>query len=175
MDLDGFLIESEVKESSIPNAGKGRFFLKNYNKGKVIRIQELETDLHVFKDINDIKQVDEDLILNFGHSRCKNSDIDTDYVYVNKQPLFTNHSSNHNISFQIQAGKKLTYLTRDVKAGEEMLQNYEEYSINTWFENYLHSQGKKSLREFGIEFNNEHSNNEHSNNESFNNEIEIEF
>ena len=54
MDLDGFLIESEVKESSIPNAGKGRFFLKNYNKGKVIRIQELETDLHVFKDINDI-------------------------------------------------------------------------------------------------------------------------
>tara|TARA_B100000945_G_C20322008_1_gene568124 strand:+ start:275 stop:772 length:498 start_codon:yes stop_codon:yes gene_type:complete len=159
MDLGGFLIESEVSESSIPNAGKGRFFLRDYEKGKVVRIQEIETDLHIFKNIQEIRSADEDLILNFGHSRCQNSDINTDYVYVNKQPLYTNHSSNNNISFQIRAGKKLTFLTRDVKAGEEMLQNYEEYTINTWFEDYLHTQGKKSLREFGIEFNKDNMNN----------------
>ena len=159
MDSDGFFIESEVKDSCIPNAGKGRFFSRDYEKGKVVRIQEIETDLLIFKNIQEIRSADEDLILNFGHSRCQDSDINTDYVYVNKQPLYTNHSSNNNISFQIQAGKKLTYLTRDVKAGEEMLQNYEEYAINTWFEKYLHTQGKKSLREFGIEFNKEDVNN----------------
>ena len=159
MDLGGFLIESEVSESSIPNAGKGRFFLRDYEKGKVVRIQEIETDLHIFKNIQEIRSADEDLILNFGHSRCQNSDINTEYVYVNKQPFYTNHSSNNNISFQIRAGKKLTFLTRDVKAGEEMLQNYEEYTINTWFEDYLHTQDKKSLREFGIEFNKDNMNN----------------
>lgn len=159
MDSDGFFIESEVKDSCIPNAGKGRFFSRDYEKGKVVRIQEIETDLLIFKNIQEIRSANEDLILNFGHSRCQDSDINTDYVYVNKQPLYTNHSSNNNISFQIQAGKKLTYLTRDVKEGEEMLQNYEEYAINTWFEKYLHTQGKKSLREFGIEFNKEDMNN----------------
>tara|TARA_Y100000996_G_scaffold224277_1_gene176430 strand:- start:15050 stop:15547 length:498 start_codon:yes stop_codon:yes gene_type:complete len=159
MDSGGFFIESEVKDSCIPNAGKGRFFSRDYEKGKVVRIQEIETDLLIFKNIQEIRLADEDLILNFGHSRCQNSDINTDYVYVNKQPLYTNHSSNNNISFQIQGGKKLTYLTRDVKAGEEMLQNYEEYAINMWFEKYLHTQGKKSLREFGIEFNKDNMNN----------------
>ena len=160
MDSDGFFIESEVKDSCIPNAGKGRFFSRDYEKGKVIRIQEIETDLLIFKNIQEIRSADEDLILNFGHSRCQNSDINTDYVYVNKQPLYTNHSSNNNISLQIQGGKKLTYLTRDVKAGEEMLQNYEEYTANIWFENYLHTKCKKSLREFGIEFNKDNTNKE---------------
>ena len=32
-------------------------------------------------------------------------------------------------------------------------------AINMWFEKYLHTQGKKSLREFGIEFNKEDMNN----------------
>jgi len=160
MDYAGFLIESKIADSYIANAGKGRFFLKNYEKGTTVRIQDLETDLNIYKNIQEIQNADQEHILNFAHSRCKDSDINTQYMYVNKVPFYTNHSLNNNISFQIRAGKKLTYITRDVKAGEEMLQNYEDYTINPWFEEYLHSIGEKSLREFGVEQNKFTTNNE---------------
>ena len=153
MEDDGFLIETEVKQSAIPGGGKGRFFSRDCESGKIIRIQDMTTDLKVYKTVAEIVAENKDLVLNFAHTRCKDSDIETDYVYVNKVPFFTNHSSSNNISFRIRTGKKLTYATRDVKAGEEMLQNYEEYTPVAWFENYLHANDKVSLREFGSKFN----------------------
>lgn len=149
----GFLIETEIKHSSIPGAGRGRFFAHDCLVGKIIRIQDMDTDLNIYKNVADIVCENKDLVLNFAHSRCKDSDIDSTHVYVNKIPFYTNHSSTNNISFRIRTGKKLTYAIRDVEAGEEMLQNYEEYTTVPWFENYLHSIDKVSLREQGIKYN----------------------
>jgi hypothetical protein len=149
----GFLIETEVKHSSIPGAGRGRFFAHDCLVGKIIRIQDMDTDLNIYKNVADIVSENKELVLNFAHSRCKDSDIDSTHVYVNKIPFYTNHSSTNNISFRIRTGKKLTYTTRDVKAGEEMLQNYEEYTPVPWYENYLFSIDKISLRELGIKYN----------------------
>ena len=153
MDKDGFLIKSEVKQSSIPGAGRGRFFSQSCKSGDIIRIQDVNSDLKVYKNIEDIENENNDLVMNFAHSRCKDSDIETDHIYVNKAPFFTNHSSTNNISFRIRTGKKLTYATRDVQAGEEMLQNYEEYTPVGWYEDYLHSNDQISLRELGIKYN----------------------
>lgn len=153
MDNDGFFIKSEVKQSSIPGAGKGRFFLQACKCGDIIRIQDINSDLNIYKNIQDIENENNDLVMNFAHSRCQDSDIDTDHIYVNKTPFFTNHSSTNNISFRIRTGKKLTYATRDVQAGEEMLQNYEEYTPVSWYEDYLHLNDKISLRELGIKYN----------------------
>lgn len=153
MECDGFLIKTEVKHSIIPGAGRGRFFTHDCLAGKVIRIQDMNTDLNIYKNVSDILLENTDLVTNFAHGRCKDSDIDSTHVYVNKIPFYTNHSSNNNISFRIRTGKKLTYTTCHVKAGEEMLQNYEEYTPVTWYENYLYSIDKISLRELGIKYN----------------------
>jgi SET domain-containing protein len=110
-------------------------------------------DLNVYKSVADVVVENSELVLNFAHGRCRDSDIDTDHVYINKIPFYTNHSSDNNISFRIRTGKKLTYAIRDVEAGEEMLQNYEEYTTVPWFENYLRSIDKVSLRELGIKYN----------------------
>ena len=145
-----FLVKTEIKESTIPNAGKGRFFCNNYNKGQLVRVQSIDSDLHVFKNVSELKAVDEDLILNFAYTRCYDSDVQTTDVYVNKERLFTNHSSNNNVAFKYMGNNKYTYTTRDVNAGEEMFQNYNDYTPVRWFEDYLHSIGKTSLREFAL-------------------------
>jgi|TARA_B110000240_G_C13171599_1_gene313860 hypothetical protein len=153
MSDSGFLIDTELKRSSILGAGIGRFFTQPCEKGNIVRIQDMVVDLEVYKSVADLMVANNDLVLNFAHGRCCDSDIDTDHIYINKIPFYTNHSSHNNISFRIRDGKKLTYAIRDIQAGEEMLQNYEEYTTIPWFENYLHSIDKISLREFGIKYN----------------------
>lgn len=153
MGGDGFLIDTEVKRSFISGAGNGRFFTQACEQGKIIRIQDLVDDLNVYKSVADVVVENSELVLHFAHGRCRDSDIDTDHVYINKIPFYTNHSSDNNISFRIRTGKKLTYTIRNVQPGEEMLQNYEEYTEVPWFEKYLHTIDKVSLREMGIKYN----------------------
>jgi len=153
MEDGGFLIKTELKDSIIPGAGRGRFFSQDCLAGKIVRIQDMNTDLNIYKNVSDIMRENTELVINFAHGRCKDSDIDSSHVYINKLPFYTNHSANNNISFRIRTGKKITYTTCDVKTGEEMLQNYEEYTPVPWYETYLYSLDKISLRELGIKYN----------------------
>ena len=59
--------------------------------------------------------------------------------------------NDNNITFQYNGDQKITYTTKNVKKDDEVFQNYCEYTQVPWFENYLHSKGKFSLREFGME------------------------
>ena len=156
LDKDDFLIKTYVKKSSIPEAGDGRFFSNDCKAGTIIRVQSIENDLTKISNIRDILVTDENLIDNFAHSKTVTDDYDTsDTVYINKKPLFTNHSNDNNITFQYIGDQKITYTTKKVKKHDEIFQNYCEYTKVPWFENYLHSKGKFSLREFGMELNNE--------------------
>ena len=65
MDKDGFLIKSEVKQSSIPGAGRGRFFSQSCKSGDIIRIQDVNSDLKVYKNIVDIENENNNLVMNF--------------------------------------------------------------------------------------------------------------
>ena len=154
LDKDDFLISTYVKKSSIPEAGDGRFFSNDCKAGTIIRVQSIEKDLTKINSIEDMNNIDENLIDNFAHSKTINDDCNTsDTIYINKKPLFTNHSNDNNISFQYINDQKITYTTKDVKKNEEIFQNYCEYTKVPWFEEYLHSKGKISLREFGMQFN----------------------
>jgi hypothetical protein len=156
LDKDDFLIKTYVKKSSIPEAGDGRFFSNDCKAGTIIRVQSIENDLTKISNIRDILVTDENLIDNFAHSKTITDNYYTsDTVYINKKPLFTNHSNDNNITFQYIGDQKITYTTKKVKKHDEIFQNYCEYTKVPWFENYLHSKGKFSLREFGMELNNE--------------------
>lgn len=156
LDKDDFLIKTYVKKSSIPEAGDGRFFSNDCKAGTIIRVQSIEKDLTKISNIHDISVTDENLIDNFAHSKTVTDDYDTsDTVYINKKPLFTNHSNDNNITFQYNGDQKITYTTKNVKKDDEVFQNYCEYTKVPWFEDYLHSKGKYSLREFGMELKSE--------------------
>ena len=156
LDKDDFLIKTYVKKSSIPEAGDGRFFSNDCKAGTIIRVQSIEKDLTKISNIRDISVTDENLIDNFAHSKTVTDDYDTsDTVYINKKPLFTNHSNDNNITFQYNGDQKITYTTKNVKKDDEVFQNYCEYTKVPWFEDYLHSKGKYSLREFGMELKSE--------------------
>lgn len=141
-------IQTEIKPSTIPGAGKGRFFKQDHLAGEIVRVQSIDDDLFVFSCVDDFKNTDIELICNFSHTRCLDSDIECDDVYINKKPLYTNHSINHNICFKFVGDKKITFISRNVVAGEEMFQNYTHYRKVDWFEDYLRSINKQSLREF---------------------------
>ena len=73
---------------------------------------------------------------------------------MNFPPMYTNHSRDPNVSMHYNITEKLTILERDVIDGEEMVQDYAEYSEVKWFEDLLVEKGvKQSIRQFGIEFN----------------------
>jgi hypothetical protein len=144
---DNIHIKTEITDSGIPGAGMGRFFKEDCKKGTIVRVQSIDSDLHVFNNLDELKQANLDTVLNFAHTRSSDSDVETSEVFINKQCLYTNHSKDNNIAFKFMENKKITYTTRDVKSGEEMFQNYNDYTPVSWYENYLHTIGKISLRE----------------------------
>lgn len=146
-----FLIKTIVKPSTIKDAGKGRFFVEDQKKGTIIRKQIINSDsLHVIKNREELKKYDLYLLMHFGHSKPKHSKLNTNYVYLNFPPMNTNHSEDSNIDFIYSNSEKITYLTKDVKAGEEIFQNYRNFEKIEWFENYLHEKNLISARELGV-------------------------
>ena len=61
----------------------------------------------------------------------------------------TNHSIYNNIDFEYNDTEKITYVTRDVYAGEEIYQNYCNFDKCDWFEEFLHDHSMLSARELG--------------------------
>jgi len=150
-----FLIPTIIKTSNIKNAGSGRFFIENHKKGTIIREQIINSDsLHVIKNKEECKKYDIELLKHFGHSLPNNSEIKTNYVYINFPPMNTNHSLDNNIDFLFKDNKKITFLIKDVKSGEEILQNYSNFRKVDWFEDYLHENNLISARELGNLINN---------------------
>lgn len=149
---DDFLVKTYIKESSIPSAGNGRFFSQDCKSGCIIRVQSIEKDLIKINNINEISNIDRNLIHNFAHSKTITDDCDvSNIVYINKEPFFTNHSNDNNISFQYINDQKITYTTKNVRKNDEVFQDYSQYTKVPWFEEYLKTLGRKSLRELGIE------------------------
>ena len=62
----------------------------------------------------------------------------------------TNHSEDNNIDFLYTNNEKITYITKDVKSGDEIFQNYRNFEKVDWFEEYLHEKDLISARELGI-------------------------
>ena len=148
--MSDFFIKTIIQPSSIQGAGTGRFFVEDHNKGTIIRKQKMGSDnLHVIKNKDELDKYNLQLLKHFGHSKPKHSEIKTNYIYLNFPPMNTNHSEDNNIDFIYVHNEKITYLTKDVKAGDEIFQNYRNFERVYWFEEYLHEKGEISARELG--------------------------
>ena len=150
-----FLIESEVKLSSICDAGNGRYFLEDCEQDTIIRTQLIGSDeLYLFKNEKNLEVLNMDHLQNYGHSVPK--EYENDYenmILLNDPPLFTNHSKESNIYFIYKNDTKYTLTSKCVKKGDEMYQDYTIYKKIDWFEDFLNKQNRKSLRIFGNEIN----------------------
>lgn len=136
--MESFKIKTIIKKSLIENAGNGRFFDDDYKKGTLVREQEFSSDeLIVLKSIEDIKKFDvtKNELIHFCHSIPNNHDSNN-VIYLNRPPMVTNHSEDPNI-YYVYSDKKRTYTLRDVKKGEEMYQNYNQFTEVKWFTDYL--------------------------------------
>tara|TARA_B100001996_G_C18545257_1_gene548615 strand:+ start:404 stop:880 length:477 start_codon:yes stop_codon:yes gene_type:complete len=150
---DQWKVETEIKTSSIINAGTGRFFCKNYPKGTIVRVQKLSNPDHIIKynKLNELN-TDTETLIHFAHSKPhfhkhkyhKNS------IFINVPFMNTNHSNHPNIKFIFTKNNKYTILTKNVAVGDEMLQDYSSFSKINWFEDYLTSINKQSCRQLGI-------------------------
>ena len=136
--MESFKIKTIIKKSLIPNAGNGRFFDQDYKKGTLVREQDFSSDeLIVLKSIEDFKKynVTDNELIHFCHSIPNNHDSNN-FIYLNRPPMVTNHSDSPNI-YYVYSDKKRTYTLRDVKKGEEMYQDYNQFTEVKWFTDYL--------------------------------------
>ena len=151
MEDNFFEVPTEIKPSSIPGAGNGRFFKCKLNKFTIIRRQKIGSDsLHILKNIDDLKKYDLSYLKDFGHSLPQNCIIKNNYVYLNFPPMCTNHSNFPNIDYIYSDSEKITYTICDVQENDEILQDYSKFRKIKWFEDYLHKNNMISARELGI-------------------------
>ena len=151
VNMNNFLVKTIIQPSTIEGAGTGRFFVEDQKKGTIIRKQKIGSEsLYVIKNKEELSKYNLQLLKHFGHSKPKHSELKTNYVYLNFPPMNTNHSEDNNIDFIYVHDEKITYLTKDVKAGDEMFQNYRNFEKVHWFEEYLHEKGEISARELGM-------------------------
>ena len=113
MDKDGFFIKSEVKQSSIPGAGRGRFFSQSCKSGDIIRIQDVNSDLsHVPETLRMKTTIWSWIAQSVQRFRHWNG------PYIRKQgPVFHQSFSTNNISFR--TGPVKNWLTRHATYKQE--------------------------------------------------------
>ena len=133
-----FKINTFINNSLIHGAGNGRFFGQNCKKGTLVREQDYNSDeLVLLSSQEDIKKynVTTNELVHFCHSIPKDHKKNN-IIYINRPPMVTNHSDDPNI-YYIYSDKKRTYTLKDVKKGEEMYQDYNQFTEVEWFTNYL--------------------------------------
>lgn len=146
---DTFLINTEIKSSTIENGGNARFFNEDVKKGTIIRKQEIGSEsLQILKNKNELDEIDIDILKHYAHSVPKDCRFHTNFIFINHPYLYTNHHSDPNVRFQYTYAYKYTITTRDVKKGEEMFQDYSSFKKVDWFEKYLKEKKIIGAREF---------------------------
>ena len=151
--MSNFLVKTIIQPSTIEGSqGLEDFFVRIKKKGTIIRKQKIggSASLHVIKNKEELSKYNLQLLKHFGHSKPKHSELKTNYVYLNFPPMNTNHSEDSNIDFIYVHDEKITYLTKDVKAGDEMFQNYRNFERVDWFEEYLHEKVKYLPENYGM-------------------------
>ncbi len=142
---DGFRVKTEIKQSTIPEAGLGRFVLEDVPAGTTIKSSLLVpvTSPDIFQRNRCIymqSQADIDYLLN-RYLRIS-SDADNNkkrladfivtenwdgklIVYIRSTSGFINHSANSSIVKSIQNDHVNIVVIKDVAKGDELLLNYQ--------------------------------------------------
>ena len=150
MEDDSFKVKTYIDKSSIPGTGRGRFFDEFVPKGTIVRVQEIDSpQLLMFSNIDNLKRVELKTMFNYCHSVPIGCNYHIDKVFLNYPPMMSNHSMYANVRYTFTETHKYCIASRNIEPGEELLQNYTQFSKVEWYEDYLHKLGHISVREFG--------------------------
>lgn len=145
--MSNFLIKTILKESTIPNAGIGRFFDEDCNSNTIIRKQKINSES--LQMLEESQQFDDLIFLSkFGHTSPDNCELYNSHIFINVPPNNTNHSKNPNIFYVFDENYKYTITLKDVKKDNEMLQDYTTFKKIEWFEQLLNQNNLLSARQF---------------------------
>ena len=107
-----------VKQSLIPNSGRGVFANKNFKKGEIVEVCPLISD----KRSNINKSIIKDYTF-------KNKFKDEEVIVFGLCSIY-NHSDNNNIHHDQDGNDNMIYTAvRDINKGEEL---YVNYGVNYW-------------------------------------------
>jgi hypothetical protein len=129
----------------------------------IIREQMYNSDsLRVFSNPSQLRLGIEELGLDYLSHNCftppsevvrRHPILSHETVLVNVPSDFSNHSSKHeglqNVKNVFLHDRKLLVTTRSIGAGEELFNDYTDYGEVTWFEDFLRTEDRHSIREFG--------------------------
>mmetsp|Transcript_18554 Transcript_18554/g.28048 ORF Transcript_18554/g.28048 Transcript_18554/m.28048 type:complete len:191 (-) Transcript_18554:74-646(-) len=153
----GFQVATEIRRSAIPNAGLGRFVLVGLRKGDVIRKCMLGSEnLHYFESIEDMKpRIEKDGIAffeYFGFVGPQDNPHLNGRLLANNPPLFVNHpttTGDLNIHWEWRDNILYTKAARDIKAGEELYQDYRDFDKLDWYESFMKEKEIDCARKLG--------------------------
>jgi len=150
----GFLVQTEVKESSVPGGGSGRYVLEDVKKGQIVRMTTLIgphekprpgttlvtnnakalLDCLNYKDVKGMPTNNEQIV-HFAGTPFNVSE-DNESVYHWAPFNCTNHSSDPNIVLAlppVEDGHLYLVALRDMLAGDELFHDYRAHTLPSWF------------------------------------------
>lgn len=163
----GFQIRTEVKASQIPGGGRGRYVLEDVPAGTVVRHTTLvpgsevthglkpgttvrtteESTLTAVFDMPDVEGLPTTLeqIANFCGTPVGLTE-DNPYTFHWTPCNYFNHSAEPNVEIQHGRGEEagthiLVVAVRDIRAGEELFQDYRLFHNPVWFKEFCKRQG----------------------------------
>lgn len=167
-----FEVKTEIRESSIPDAGKGRFILEDIKKGHLIRklkiinvkdyINILKLDKYddtnyfiTFTDYNDL-----DLLVEYFTSFTLLDEEEikikiswfiatmNDKLYIQSHSSYYNHSDNSNIKRVIEEEYLCHYANKDIDKNSELFINYNDYNMPEYYLKWCNDNNIKDILSF---------------------------
>eukprot|EP00927_Polykrikos_kofoidii_P057012 TRINITY_DN51117_c0_g1_i1.p1 TRINITY_DN51117_c0_g1~~TRINITY_DN51117_c0_g1_i1.p1 ORF type:complete len:211 (-),score=15.39 TRINITY_DN51117_c0_g1_i1:237-869(-) len=164
-DRTGFLVHTYIGPSRIPGAGLGRFVTEAVPADSVIRRQTLgAANLLAFRSEVELLTAfplpqDALMLADFAYSCSEHVDV----VLLDAPPTMVNHATSQedqssataasgggpNTVFRFSGNEKVVVATRDIVAGEELLQDYRAIARVSYLEELLAKAQLQSARQLG--------------------------
>lgn len=175
-DVDGFSVKTNLKQSTITDAGVGRFIGESVARGDILRkcpvyfdswqesanciialktVQDIELNLN-FEDVLN-RPKNEQQVNNFA---CTPFNVvagtDNDYVYWFQHPCYFNHAGGTKagvyLEIEEEEGNFFFFIRalRDLTEGEEIFIDYRNFKLPQWFKDYVSKKNMVSTEDLGI-------------------------
>mmetsp|Transcript_37359 Transcript_37359/g.83604 ORF Transcript_37359/g.83604 Transcript_37359/m.83604 type:complete len:257 (+) Transcript_37359:55-825(+) len=162
ISFGGWCVATDVRKSGIPGAGNARYVLEDIHKGSCVRRTKLlaaedgmnekiprgsttmcskASDLRIFTNYGDAgaEISTNDQVVNFGGTPY-NVPSDNQTIFIWTPANMFNHKTNEaNVIIELDPrdlGHVRVVALRDIKAGEELFQDYRSFTNPEWFKSW---------------------------------------
>jgi len=169
----GFLVNTEVKDSTVVDAGRARFVTEDVKEGTIIRAtklvdakqglplpgttlvstaKEMLMEAMSYDDVEGLP-TNKEQIVNFAGTPF-NVEEDNGVTYHWVPCNYFNHSGNPNVILALPPkadGMVYAVALRDILAGEELFQDYREFRLPPWFMSMCNEWKLTSTQSLGMQ------------------------